>query len=362
MGARWGGRAGPDADGDEAVPPEAVEPGPDIAEGVLDAGTGDLPVLADAPAGDTPTGTDRGGVVDPGGAPDPGPADPGAADDPGPPVAPRSAQGCAAGEAAGPAPFPGIAPQGRDEMGDLRYERPGTVAEAAALLAAGGGRARVLAGGTDLVLALRGGLPCDVLVDVKRIPELGRVVWTPHFYTDIYPFVGFNQPPRDFQVEELLGFEPTGAGEHAFLRTGITAEDYRQAHVAVGSRPAEHVGVDRGDGGGGKTEQEPIEGQVVQPADALFTVADLSHVWLVAEVPEQQAVLVLCDLEGMAYHEAASMTGSNLGTVKSRLSRARAKMRDALARNGFVPPISARGGGRLSAGRETAIRKVLMIK
>jgi cobalt-zinc-cadmium efflux system membrane fusion protein len=30
-------------------------------------------------------------------------------------------------------------------------------------------------------------------------------------------------------------------------------------------------------------------GQVVQPADVLFTVADLSHVWLVAEVPEQQA-------------------------------------------------------------------------
>lgn len=30
-------------------------------------------------------------------------------------------------------------------------------------------------------------------------------------------------------------------------------------------------------------------GQVVQPADALYTVADLSHVWLVAELPEQQA-------------------------------------------------------------------------
>lgn len=30
-------------------------------------------------------------------------------------------------------------------------------------------------------------------------------------------------------------------------------------------------------------------GQVVQPADALYTVADLSLVWLVAEVPEQQA-------------------------------------------------------------------------
>lgn len=33
-------------------------------------------------------------------------------------------------------------------------------------------------------------------------------------------------------------------------------------------------------------------GQVVQPAQALFTVADLSHVWAVAEVPEQQADLV----------------------------------------------------------------------
>lgn len=33
-------------------------------------------------------------------------------------------------------------------------------------------------------------------------------------------------------------------------------------------------------------------GQVVQPADTLFTVADLSHVWVVAEVPEQDAFLV----------------------------------------------------------------------
>jgi RNA polymerase sigma-70 factor (ECF subfamily) len=52
---------------------------------------------------------------------------------------------------------------------------------------------------------------------------------------------------------------------------------------------------------------------------------------------EQQQVLILCDLEGLAYHEAASVTGSNLGTVKSRLSRARAKMRDALSKNGIVP-------------------------
>jgi cobalt-zinc-cadmium efflux system membrane fusion protein len=36
-------------------------------------------------------------------------------------------------------------------------------------------------------------------------------------------------------------------------------------------------------------ERQVTVGQVVQPADALFTVANLSHVWVVAELPEQQA-------------------------------------------------------------------------
>lgn len=39
-------------------------------------------------------------------------------------------------------------------------------------------------------------------------------------------------------------------------------------------------------------ERNVTQGQVVQPAEALFTVADLSHVWIVAEVPEHQADLV----------------------------------------------------------------------
>jgi cobalt-zinc-cadmium efflux system membrane fusion protein len=36
-------------------------------------------------------------------------------------------------------------------------------------------------------------------------------------------------------------------------------------------------------------ERQVTRGQVVQPADALFVVADLSSVWLVADVPEQRA-------------------------------------------------------------------------
>jgi RNA polymerase sigma-70 factor (ECF subfamily) len=39
--------------------------------------------------------------------------------------------------------------------------------------------------------------------------------------------------------------------------------------------------------------------------------------------PEHKAVITLRDIEGLSYEEIAEITGSNLGTVKSRLSRAR---------------------------------------
>ncbi len=47
--------------------------------------------------------------------------------------------------------------------------------------------------------------------------------------------------------------------------------------------------------------------------------------------PDQRAVLVLSDVEGYNYQEIAEITGSNLGTVKSRLSRARAGVRNCLS-------------------------------
>ncbi|MDF9409871.1 MULTISPECIES: sigma-70 family RNA polymerase sigma factor [Pelotomaculum] len=43
--------------------------------------------------------------------------------------------------------------------------------------------------------------------------------------------------------------------------------------------------------------------------------------------PEHRAVLVLREIEGYSYEEVAEMLGCSLGTVKSRLSRAREVMR-----------------------------------
>jgi CO/xanthine dehydrogenase FAD-binding subunit len=58
-------------------------------------------------------------------------------------------------------------------MRPFAYERPDRLADAVALLADAGSRARLLAGGTDLLIRLRdGSLRPEVVVDVKRIREL----------------------------------------------------------------------------------------------------------------------------------------------------------------------------------------------
>jgi carbon-monoxide dehydrogenase medium subunit len=58
-------------------------------------------------------------------------------------------------------------------MNDMRYEAPDTVEGAVALLAGASGEARLLAGGTDLLVQLRAEtIVPELLVDLKRIPEL----------------------------------------------------------------------------------------------------------------------------------------------------------------------------------------------
>ncbi len=53
---------------------------------------------------------------------------------------------------------------------------------------------------------------------------------------------------------------------------------------------------------------------------------------------DQRVTLILVDIEGLNYDEAAQAMETNVGTVKSRLSRARAAMRDFLVKQVELVP------------------------
>lgn len=57
---------------------------------------------------------------------------------------------------------------------------------------------------------------------------------------------------------------------------------------------------------------------------------------------DQRITLVLSDVEGLSYEEIAETTGVALGTVKSRLARARGKLRDCLRAHGELLPAGYR--------------------
>lgn len=63
----------------------------------------------------------------------------------------------------------------------------------------------------------------------------------------------------------------------------------------------------------------------------------------IAALPEdQRTILVLCDVHGYAYEEISEITGVPMGTVKSRISRARAKLRDFLLQKPELLPSTLR--------------------
>ena len=116
---------------------------------------------------------------------------------------------------------------------------------------------------------------------------------------------------------------------------------------------------DRRPGGGGAAELRAILDQEVSRLTEKY-----------------RAPLVLCDFEGHTHEQAAATLRCPVGTVKSRLSRAREALRTRLARRGIVPsagllaatlspePTSAitaellsstlRAAARLAAGRAIA--------
>jgi RNA polymerase sigma-70 factor (ECF subfamily) len=64
---------------------------------------------------------------------------------------------------------------------------------------------------------------------------------------------------------------------------------------------------------------------------------------------EFRVVAVLADVQGCDYDEVSTAIGKPLGTVKSRLARARARLRDCLQRHGELLPAAFRLKGEASS-------------
>ena len=65
-------------------------------------------------------------------------------------------------------------------MEAIDFAKPNTVNEAVELMASKGDRARMLAGGTDLLVQMRAGRrSLDLVVDAKSIPELNQITYDP---------------------------------------------------------------------------------------------------------------------------------------------------------------------------------------
>jgi RNA polymerase sigma factor (sigma-70 family) len=94
---------------------------------------------------------------------------------------------------------------------------------------------------------------------------------------------------------------------------------------------------------------ERLRGREPSPAQA-FDDAHLEpdiQAALDALTPEFRAAIVLCDIEGLSYEEIAATLSVKLGTVRSRIHRGRAQLREALEhrapRNSQLPPTFTRG-------------------
>lgn len=95
-------------------------------------------------------------------------------------------------------------------------------------------------------------------------------------------------------------------------------------------------------------EDDAYAPHLVDPADApqvhveRMELNELIERSFLTLPPDQRLALTLCDVHGYTYEEIAAMTGTPMGTVKSRINRARTRVRDFLLQYPELLPASFR--------------------
>ena len=91
---------------------------------------------------------------------------------------------------------------------------------------------------------------------------------------------------------------------------------------------------------------DPLDDDPLPEESALNAELRVSLEAALGELPEEQrTAIVLCDIEGLDYAEIAVAMNTSLGTVKSRIARARMRMREVMLRQPELLPARFRQGG-----------------
>jgi RNA polymerase sigma factor (sigma-70 family) len=150
--------------------------------------------------------------------------------------------------------------------------------------------------------------------------------------------LGILRDPHDaddaFQAAFLVLARRAGS-----LRVGETLGPWLHAvalRVALAARSEQ---ARRGRREAARLESDPPR-TAAEPPDDPRELAALVHEELGRLPSRYRDPLVLCDLEGRTYEQAAGALGWPVGTVKSRLSRGRARLRDRLTRRGVAPAVA----------------------
>ena len=78
----------------------------------------------------------------------------------------------------------------------------------------------------------------------------------------------------------------------------------------------------------------PSDGENVPEKQAMLHETRRQISGAIQELPEDmRAAVVLRDVHGLAYDEIADALNTNVGTIKSRISRGREKLREKLSKN-----------------------------
>ncbi len=155
--------------------------------------------------------------------------------------------------------------------------------------------------------------------------------------------IGIAELQRREAEDAQAGAELAGATDQLAL-LGMSAEAVEELRRTRTMKPTSRV-VATNDGT--VLHRHVAVGQVVQPADTMFEIADLSRVWLVADVPEHNAgyletgQTVRAEIEALAGEKLEGHLNFVSSTVDSETRTVRARMSLANARRRLKPAMLA---------------------